>query len=336
MLRASVLIPTHEHAATLPLAVASVQNQRIDEIEILIVGDGVDDELRRLVAALAARDSRIRFFDLPKGARNGEVNRDIALREARGHIVCYQSDDDLWLPGHLTEMETALQDADFALGMHVNVDPEGRLRGYMFDIEKKVFKEPWLAWVDNAFGPWASNGAGLSFAAHRLEAYRRLPVGWSVTPTGLTTDQFMWHKFASQPWCRLKYLPFPISLHFPASDRSTWPAPDRARELEQWSEIIASPDGMRRIVGGIMSDLCTRLLEQRDDVVRAREAAENGMARAADRVDALSKESELLAQRLATVSSERDALLESASWRVTAPLRAITQALRRITGRRGA
>ena len=38
---ASVLIPTHEHAATLAYAVASVQRQTVDDIEILIVGDGV-------------------------------------------------------------------------------------------------------------------------------------------------------------------------------------------------------------------------------------------------------------------------------------------------------
>jgi glycosyltransferase involved in cell wall biosynthesis len=41
MLRASVLIPTHERPATLPFAVKSVQSQGIDEIKILIVGDGV-------------------------------------------------------------------------------------------------------------------------------------------------------------------------------------------------------------------------------------------------------------------------------------------------------
>lgn len=65
MLRASVLIPTHDHAATLPFAVKSVQSQGIDEIEILIVGDGVDDTLRAVIQRLCADDARIRFFDLP-------------------------------------------------------------------------------------------------------------------------------------------------------------------------------------------------------------------------------------------------------------------------------
>jgi len=100
MCRASVLIPTHGHrAATLPLAVASVQAQGIEDIEILIVGDGVDDAVRSTVEGLQAADARIRFFDFPKGPRNGEIHRDGVLRQARGRIVCYQADDDLWLPG---------------------------------------------------------------------------------------------------------------------------------------------------------------------------------------------------------------------------------------------
>src|SRR5215470_11759580 len=73
--------------------------------EIFILGDGVDDKVRAAVRALQAADSRIRFFDMPKGPRRGELNRDRVLREARSAIVCYACDDDLWLPGHLQSME---------------------------------------------------------------------------------------------------------------------------------------------------------------------------------------------------------------------------------------
>src|SRR5262245_27389907 len=109
MPRASVLFtPSSHRSATLPFAVASVQAQDIEDIEILIVGDGVDDSARSTVERLQAIDSRIRFFDFPKGPRNGEIHRDGVLRQARGRIVCYQADDDLWLQGHLLEIETVL------------------------------------------------------------------------------------------------------------------------------------------------------------------------------------------------------------------------------------
>jgi glycosyltransferase involved in cell wall biosynthesis len=40
MPRISVLVPTHEHASTLSYAVRSVQTQSVDDLEILICGDG--------------------------------------------------------------------------------------------------------------------------------------------------------------------------------------------------------------------------------------------------------------------------------------------------------
>ncbi len=270
MPRASVLIPTHSHrAATLPLAVASVQAQGIGDIEILIVGDGVDDSVRSTVKRLQTTDSRIRFFDFPKGPRNGEIHRDGVLRQARGRIVCYQADDDLWLPEHLEDMETALENADFVGAVHVNVDLEGRARGYFFDPERPEFKEPWLIWQANHYGSWASNGFGLAFAAHRLDAYLRLPEGWSTTPTGFPTDQFMWIKFALQ---------WPVSLHFPAPDRRNWTPERRTEELRHWTKVIESPDYAVRIWRDVLPDLGNRLLgravndqERKEFIARAAE-----------------------------------------------------------------
>src|SRR5436309_1083330 len=100
---ATVLIPTHDHAPLLRHSLASVQEQSVEDIEIFVIGDGVTDETRALVAGLATDDPRIRFFDHPKAPRHGEILRHAALAEARGEIVCYQADDDLWLPGHLEE-----------------------------------------------------------------------------------------------------------------------------------------------------------------------------------------------------------------------------------------
>ena len=245
---ASVLIPTHgRRAATLPFAVASVQAQGNHDIEILIVGDGVDDPIRATVERLQAADSRIRFFDFPKASRNGESHRDGVLRQARGRIVCYQADDDLWLPGHLQDMQAALEDADFVGAMHVNVELNGRIRGYFFDIERPEFRDLWVSWQAHPYGPWASNGFGLAFGAHRLDAYLRLPEGWTTTPPGLATDQFKWTKFAREPWCRIRALQWPVSLHFPAPDRRNWTDQQRADELARWTQIIARPDGREHV-----------------------------------------------------------------------------------------
>ena len=260
MLRASVLIPTHEHAATLPFAVKSVQAQGIDEIEILIVGDGVDDTLRTVIERLHADDARIRFFDFPKGPRHGELYRDEVLRQARGRIVCYQCDDDLWLPGHLQDMDAALESADFAGSMHAEVSPEGRIRGYVFDPGRPEFREPWLTWTPNRLGAWASDGFGLAFGAHRLDAYLRLSEGWATTPDGYPTDQTMWMKFVREPWCRTKFLPWPVSLHFPKPERNGWTGRQHVDELSRWTDLLARPDAAQHVFREILRSFADILL----------------------------------------------------------------------------
>jgi hypothetical protein len=215
------------------------------------------------------------------------------LRQARGRIICYQADDDLWLPGHLQDMQAALEDADFVGAMHVNVELEGRVRAYFFDIERPEFRDLWVKWQAHPYGPWASNGFGLAFAGHRLEAYLRLPEGWTTTPTGLATDQFMWTKFAREPWCRIRALQWPVSLHFPAPDRRKWTDQQRVDELARWTEIIARPDSrehvyraMLRTFGDILLGQSSATVQQHAALSAALEREETLRARAQVEPDA--------------------------------------------------
>jgi len=372
-MRASVVIPTYRHFATLPFAVKSVQNQGVEDIEILIVGDGVDDATRAAAQALQAGDPRIRFFDLPKGPRRGELNRDHVLQQAQGRIICYATDDDLWLPGHFEAMEAALEHADFVGTMHVDVSPDGRIRAWYFDLNAPEFAAPWVAWKPNNLGTWANDGFGLSNAGHRRDAYLRLATRWSTTPDGVPTDNSMWHRFRREPWCRMTFLRFPVSLSFEGRDRSGWTPQQFAQELERWSAIIAAPDGMRIIMRGLLADLGDRLLEQSIDHARRRadliaerdrhlEESRNEnrqrTALVADRERQL-QESQDECRQWAEITAERErklresqdecrqwaeivadrerrlnAVLGSTSWRMTAPMRMVSRAIRRL--RRGA
>jgi GalNAc5-diNAcBac-PP-undecaprenol beta-1,3-glucosyltransferase len=351
--RATVLIPTHTHFATLPYAVKSVQHQGGDDVEIFIVGDGVDDATRAAALALQAADPRIRFFDLPKEPRRGELNRDHAMREAQGRIICYACDDDLWLPGHLAAMETALEDADFVGAMHVDVSPDDQIRGWFFDLGASDFVEPWLAWEFNRIGSWANDGFGLSNGAHRRDAYLRLPAGWSTTPEGVPTDNFMWHKFKRAEWCRTKSLPFPLTLSFDTAPRRNWTPEQHSKELARWSAIIASPDGMTRIMRGLLADLGDRLLTQARDDRRERAEATGIIAERERQLQESRGESrdwaEIVAERerqlqesrgecrdWARIVADRERRLNdcltSTSWRITWPVRAASRAVRRLCG----
>jgi hypothetical protein len=361
MPRISVLVPTHEHASTLSYAVRSVQTQSVDDLEILICGDGVNDEIRAVVAELQRADPRIHFFDLPKSPNIGELNRDYVLRRAKGEIICLHNDDDLWLPGHIEVLERALEDADFVGAMQVNVGTDGKVRGYYFDLERPEFGKPWLNWKPNYFGSWACNGFGPIFVAYRLDAYLRLPEGWTTTPTGLPSDQVMWHKFLGEPWCRARFLRWPIALHFAASDRKDWIPEQRAEELRRWTQIIESPDYAVRIWRDVMPDLGDRLLCQavQGPLLEITAAHESAMVRAKAEEEAFiarirELESEVAATKVAAAvqiadfqsvfdaardaSDERirqlenqiDTMLSSTFWRITGPLRRTIDRLRRL------
>jgi len=230
---ATVLIPTHDHGALLGPALRSVQEQTVADLEIFVVGDGVPDVTRTLVAERVREDPRIRFFDNPKGARRGELLRHAALAEARGEIVCYQADDDLWLPGHVEELRRALVHADFANTIALQVQPGGWVFPWLAALEAPVFR---------ATEEGGKNFLPLSVVGHTLAAYRALPEGWRTTPDGIFTDLWMWQQFLANPELRLASSSCPTLLHFATPDRADWTPEQRLAELEQWSEYLGGDE----------------------------------------------------------------------------------------------
>jgi len=236
----TVVIPTHDHGDTLRYAVRSVQWQTVQDFEIFIVGDGVPERTREIVRELIAADSRIRFFDCPKGARLGEMHRHAALAEARGRFVCYQADDDLWFPDHLEAMASLLDGHDLAHCMQIDVAADGRVSTWMFDAKADSRARVKMQRGDSGFG--------LASGGHRLDAYRRLPRGWNPAPVGMNTDLHFWLQFLEQPWCRYVSSKWPRVMHFSSIPRKHWDARRRVEELADWWERIQTAADRERLV----------------------------------------------------------------------------------------
>lgn len=205
MTDATILIPTFRHAALVPLSVRSALDQGGATVEVFVVGDGVEDETRAALEPFGD-DERLRFLDFPKGERHGELHRHQALHEASGRIVCYLSDDDLLLRGHVAEMARLLENADFAHSVSARLAVDGTLEYFPWNLSRPEF-------VEVGLGRKAS--IGLTGTAHTLEAYRRLPHGWRTTPPGGPTDHYMWRQWLELPGFRgamgdrLTYVTFP-------------------------------------------------------------------------------------------------------------------------------
>ena len=52
----AVIVPTHDHAATLPFSIGSITAQTVADLDIVIIGDGVGDDTRDAVADLRRDD----------------------------------------------------------------------------------------------------------------------------------------------------------------------------------------------------------------------------------------------------------------------------------------
>ena len=159
------------------------------------------------MAELTSGDPRVRFFDNPKGARHGEEHRHAALSEARGEIVCYLSDDDLWLPEPRRDAAGASRESDFAHTLPLWIDPDGSIHHWRVDLELPFYRELLLG---------GENRVPHCCAGHTLELYRRLPAGWRAGPEDVPSDLYMWQQILSVPGCRAVSGTRPTVLHFPS------------------------------------------------------------------------------------------------------------------------
>jgi glycosyltransferase involved in cell wall biosynthesis len=238
-LSATVLIPTHDHGRSLSYAVASALAQTVRALEIFIIGDGVSPSNKELIAGLVASDARVRFFDHPKHERRGEPYRHAALQEARGQIVCYLCNRDLWLPNHVEQMLTLLERADFAHALSLYVWPDDQLRVVPADLELPAYRRSMF---------FLGNRVPLSCAAHTLAMYKRLPYGWRTTPSGQFTDLYMFQQFLSVPDCRAASGKEPTAVTFPSRPRRGWTVEQRVEELERWVKRLADAERRQQFV----------------------------------------------------------------------------------------
>ncbi|PCR89642.1 glycosyltransferase family 2 protein [Natrinema ejinorense] len=107
MTRVSVIIPTYNRAATLPIAIDSALEQTVDDLEVVVVDDGSTDDTDSVLAAYD--DPRVRPV-VHATNRGANVARNTGLEYARGEYVAFLDSDDEWHPEKLERQLAALED----------------------------------------------------------------------------------------------------------------------------------------------------------------------------------------------------------------------------------
>jgi glycosyltransferase involved in cell wall biosynthesis len=102
----SVVIPTRNRAYLVGEAIESALRQRPGQVEVIVVDDASTDDTTKVLTENFG--SRIHLLCTPE-RRGAGAARNAGLRVARGELVAFLDDDDLWLPGKLDAELNALE-----------------------------------------------------------------------------------------------------------------------------------------------------------------------------------------------------------------------------------
>lgn len=321
----SILIPTHNHPDTLGLSVRSVLAQRMGDLAVYVIADGVGPDTRDVMADLVRDDSRVTTLDRPKSPRHGEPYRHELLATTRfSPLVGYHGDDDLMLPDHVNTMVTLLRDSDFAHPLPILIDPTDQLLHVPLDLSLPTC----VRWE---LGEPARNAISLTGVMHTLTSYRALPHGWRTTPEGRWTDHHMWQQYLSQPGLRAVTGERATTLKLVGDSHDPAAA---GRRIREWWDRMHSPDfetwWAQRVATAVRGAAVEAAMHRSwlEDRVADLDA-ETASLRL--RIDQQTSEIEQLGRELGRSvdaarlqSGEIDRIVSSRSWRWTAPLRRLS------------
>lgn len=346
--RASVLVPTHDHATTLPLAVGSALRQTVRDLEVLIIGDGVTKQCRAAAEALVRGDARVRFLDFAKGPHHGEVHRHEAVLAARSDAILYLCDDDLLLPEHVADLLALLEGAQFVQSRNGYLTTDGTIMLSSTDLADPDC----VGWH---LGEPRRNQTSLTGTGHSRAYYLRVGEPWETTPPGEWPDHHQWKKYFRRPDFRGATSHRMTALQLPShlGGREQWSPGQRYDELAGWASFVAQPDAQRRVdalvdratqralarslveIDRLAAELTQvhRTVGERDSYVHELHlrliAQEEKIQGLLTRVRRRGRRLQAARAQLAAAHAELAAVRASSSWRLTSPLRRAARLARR-------
>jgi len=97
----SVIIPAYNAAQYIGETITSVQNQKFEHWEMLIVDDGSKDDTRQIVEGFLS-DKRIRYIYQENAGVSTARNK--GYQFSKGKFLAFLDADDVWLPERFTKM----------------------------------------------------------------------------------------------------------------------------------------------------------------------------------------------------------------------------------------
>ncbi len=129
-MKVSVIMPAYNVEAYIEKSVASVMNQTLNDIELIIVNDASTDNTWDVISNLMKKyGERLKGINLSKNIRQGGA-RNLGIKEAKGDYIAFVDSDD-WIESSMLEkFYTAAKDND--------ADLVGTSKYYMYFAEDDI------------------------------------------------------------------------------------------------------------------------------------------------------------------------------------------------------
>lgn len=122
----SIVLATYGRGRRIVPTIESVLGQSFAAFELIVVGDGCDDDTEDAVKAFNA--AKISWRNLTPNSGSQSFPNNVGIDCARGAWICYIGHDDIWAPDHLAQLHAAIgRDgaADFAVSGCIYYGPPG-------------------------------------------------------------------------------------------------------------------------------------------------------------------------------------------------------------------
>jgi glycosyltransferase involved in cell wall biosynthesis len=127
----SVIVPAYNAERTISKTLHSVVSQSYNNIEIIVVDDGSEDNTASVVRSFSRRDSRIQLFHQPNlGVARA---RNLGIENSSGELIATIDADDIWLQQFIEKLVFCMKEAGPSVGLaytwSLDIDEEDRFTG---------------------------------------------------------------------------------------------------------------------------------------------------------------------------------------------------------------
>jgi glycosyltransferase involved in cell wall biosynthesis len=198
-----VIIPTHNRANYLPVAISSVLNQSFQDFEILVVDDGSTDSTAAVVAGFS--DQRMKYIR-HETSKGGSAARNTGIRNSNCPFIAFLDDDDEWLPSKLQLLIDLLKSSPTEVGAAYSgywiVDRStGKICGKKTPAKRGDLSQQLLA--GNCIG-------GTSAVVARSECFERVGMFDEDLPS--FQDYDLWIRISKD--FQFEFIPHPLSNYY--------------------------------------------------------------------------------------------------------------------------